>query len=260
MALYENFIIENKIKNMLDTKLEHSQFYTVDNSLTQEAGMTKKVHRYTATGAVRTVAQGEGNIEADDVTPNFVEEEYTVAYTQGRFIYFDEQLLTDPTWVDTGIEKNSVNMANDLTSKFYIELGKTTQTMEYPATGINFDTVVDATAKFGENEEGLFLLINPLQKAAVRKALKDDLKYVEGFIRTGYIGSINNIPVYVSSSVPADTAFIANKEAVTVFLKKDVEVEQERDANLRKNKIYTRRCNVVALTDENKVVKLTKTA
>ncbi len=259
-TIYENFIIENKVASMLDTKLAVSPFYTLDTSLVESAGMIKKINLYTATGNVRDVAEGEGNIDTDDVETDFTTIPYEVKYVQGRFKYTDEKAMTDPNHVNVGLEKMSANMVNDLTTKFYAELGKTTVTMDYPVNGINFDTVVDATALFGESEEGLFMLINPAQKAQLRKNLKDDLKYTEGFVKTGYIGSINNIPVYVSEAVPADTAFIATKEAVTVFVKKDIETEQERIKNIRTNIIYNRRCNVVALTDANKVVKLVKTA
>lgn len=259
-TIYENFVIENKVANFMDTKLAVSPFYTHDTSLTQAAGMQKTINKYTATGAVRDVAQGEGNVVGDDVSVSFTPVDYTVKYVQGRFPYYDEEAMKDPMLVSVGLEKMSANMVNDLTTKFYAELKKTTVTSEYPATGITFDAIVDATAKFGENEEGLFLLINPAQKAQLRKTLKDDLKYVEGFVRTGYIGSVNNIPVYTSTAVAADTAYLATKEAVTVFTKKEIETEQTRDANLRLNSIFNRRCNVVALTDETKVVKLTKAA
>lgn len=254
-TIYSNFIVANKVANLLDTKLSVSPFFTLDTSLTEAEGMTKKIHVYTATGE----AQGEGNVDDDDVAVSFTEKEYTVKFTQGRFPYYDEEAMTDPMLVDVGLQKMSANMSNDLTAKFYAELGKATKTQEYPASGITFDAVVDAIAQFGEDEDGLFMLINPAQKAQLRKNLKDDLSYVEGFVRTGYIGSVCNVPVYTSKAVAEDTAFIATKEAVTVFTKKEVESETERDANLRKNTIFARRCNVVALTDTNEVVKLTKT-
>lgn len=257
-TIYNNEVLSNKVKGFLDTNLDMSTFYTHDDSLTESAGMKKTINVYDATGQVRTVLQGEGNLETDDVAVSFTPVEYTVGTTQGRLVVFDEEIMKDPMTLDTGLSKLSANMTNEITSKFYVELGKTTQTMEYPIAGINFDVVVDATALFGENEEGLYMLINPAQKAQLRKTLKDDLKYSEGFTRTGYIGSINNIPVYTSNAVPADTAFIASPEAVTVFTKKEVEIEQERDANLRKTSIYNRMVNVVALTDNSKAVKLTK--
>ena len=52
--------------------------------------------------------------------------------------------------------------------------------------------------------------------------------------------------MYVSKLVPDDIAYLATKEAVTVFTK-EVETEQERVANLRLNTIFNRRCNVVSL-------------
>lgn len=257
-VIYDNFIISNKVANFLDTKLEHSPFYTLDTSLTQEAGMTKTVNVYTATGNVRDVAAGEGNLDADGVAVSFTPVDYVVKYTQGFLAYTDEDEMKDPNVVSVGTEKMAGNMANDLTTKLYAELAKTTQTDTYPLAGLDYATITDAISVFGEDETGLFMLINPAQKAQLRKSLKDDLKYSEGFSRTGYIGSVNNVPVYTSSAVPVDTCYIATKEAVTVFVKKDVETEQVRDANIRTNKIYTRRCNIVALTDATKALKLTK--
>jgi len=259
-VLYNNFVLQNKIKDMLDTKLAVNPFMTVDYSLAEGVGRDKIVHVYTATGDVRDVATGEGNVDGDDVAVSFTEKKYTVKYTQGRFNYFDEEAETDPMLVQVGTEKMSVNMVNDITSKFYTEMGKATKTMEYPTTGMTYNTIVDAVAEFGENEDGLFLLINPAQKATFRKNLKDELKYTEGYVKTGYIGTICSVPIYVSKAVPEDIAFLATKEAVTAFVKKEVTTEQERDANLRKNTIFGRRENVVALTDANKVLKLTKQA
>ena len=258
-VLFENKIIENKVKNFLNTGLSVSPFFTHDDSLTESAGLKKTVNVYSATGAVRDVAQGEGNQTADDINVTFTPVEYIVKYVQGRFPYFDEEQMKDPMLVDTGLQKMSANMVNDLTTKFYAELGKATRTKTFPkTTGIDYNTIVDAVSLFGENEEGLFMLINPTQKAELRKNLKDDLKYTSDIVRTGYIGTVINVPVYISDAVAADTIFIANKSAVTVFTKKEIETEQERDANLRKNIIYNRRCNVVALTDDTKVVKLTR--
>ena len=47
-------------------------------------------------------------------------------------------------------------------------------------------------------------------------------------------------------------------EAVTLFLKKDVEVEQDRDADKRKNSVYLRDCYVCALTDATKACRITE--
>ena len=65
-------------------------------------------------------------------------------------------------------------------------------------------------------------------------------------------------PVIVSKLCPAKTAYLATKEAVTLFTKKDSEVEQERRAEERKNTVIMRKVNLVALTDNTKVVKITE--
>ena len=46
------------------------------------------------------------------------------------------------------------------------------------------------------------------------------------------------------------------KEAVTCFVKKSSEVEQDREPNTRTNKIYGRKVNLVAVTDTTKIVRL----
>ena len=53
---------------------------------------------------------------------------------------------------------------------------------------------------------------------------------------------------------------MATRDAVTLFNKKGVEIEQERDANIRKNSIWSRKYYLAALTDATKVVKINLTA
>jgi hypothetical protein len=91
----------------------------------------------------------------------------------------------------------------------------------------------------------------------VRKALKDDLKYVESFAKQGYVGTVGGVNLYTKKDAVAGTIIIATKEAVTLFNKKGTEVEQERDSNIRKNSIFSRKYYFAALTDETKAVKIT---
>ena len=93
--------------------------------------------------------------------------------------------------------------------------------------------------------------------AKIRKALKDDLKYVESFAKNGYVGTVGGINLYTKKDAVAGTVVIATKEAVTLFNKKGTEVEQARDENIRQNSVYSRKYYVAALTDETKAVKIT---
>lgn len=255
--IYDNFVLENKIENLLKTSVDMNAYVTADYSLAESAGMKKVINKYTATGSVEDLVMGKGNTGEFEVS--FTPVEYTVGTTQGKFAYYDEQEMQDPMVVEAGLQALAQSMANDLTDKAIAEFGKASLTI---AQDWSFDGIVDAIAKMNvEDEAGLFLIVNPAQKAIIRKNLGEDLKYSEGFARTGYIGSVCGVPVIVSKAVPAGTGFLATKEAVTVFIKKGAEIEPERDADTRKNTIFARKAMVVALTDATKVVKLTtKTA
>lgn len=258
--VYENFVLENKFEDLLTTKVDLSNYMTVDTSLTEAPGMKKKIHKYTATGDVQDLAMGEGN--TDTIESTFTEVEYEVGTTQARGIYHDEEAMTDPITVDNILRAMADKMTNDFTRKAIKEYGKASRviTCDFETKTANyfFDCVVDALAMFGEDETGLTLLISPVQQAYVRKQLGDNLKYVEGFVRTGYIGSVSGVPVVVSKAVPATQAYIVNNEAVRLFLKKGTEAEQDRDKNKRINYLYLRKVALVALVDDTKIVALSK--
>ena len=253
-VVYDNTILENKIEDFLTTALDVAQYATHDDSLTQSAGMKKVVNKYTATGKVEDVLMGEGNTE--DIEVAFDSVEYTVGVTQGRFPYYDEEAMADPMVVDVGLKKLAAQMTNDLTAKIVKEFDKTKLVIN--SATWTFNQIVDAIAMFPDEEiSGLFLLVNKAQVADLRKNLGDSLKYVEDFVRTGYIGTVCGVPVIATNAVKAGEAYLATKEAVTIFTKRGSEIEQERDANVRLNKIYARKVMLVALTDDTKVIKLT---
>ena len=104
--------------------------------------------------------------------------------------------------------------------------------------------------------EGAFLLINPAQKAQLRKDPDFKAAAQGEILFTGQIGSVAGLPVISSRLVPKDEAYVATRKAVTCFVKKESEVEQDRDINTRVNTVVMRKVNLVALTDESQVVKI----
>lgn len=251
--VYENVVLSNKTNDILTTSINLNDYMTIDTSLAEAAGMTKKVIIYSSTGNVEALGMGEGNSTSLEVQKT--EAEYTAKTYQGKFEFYDEQEAIDPMVVDTGLKHSADGMINTFTAAALAEMDKATLTV---SGAWSFDVVVDAIAKLNvEKEDGLFLLISPADKAAFRKALREDLSYAEGYVRTGYIGTVAGVPVIVSKAVPAGTGYLATKEAITVFIKKDTETEYERDADKRNNKYWVRKVAVVALTDATKIVKIT---
>ena len=75
-TIYENFVLENKINDILTTQVDLSNYMTIDESLAENAGMKKVINRYTASGNVQDLAMGYGNTE--DIEVSFTPEEYEV--------------------------------------------------------------------------------------------------------------------------------------------------------------------------------------
>lgn len=254
-TIYENFFLSNEVEDQFKSHLDLQQFCTVDNTLVGAPGMTRKINVYTATNGTEKLAIGAGNTKSIEV--GFTQKEYEILLAQNRFDYYDEQEMTDPMLVPVGMKHAGTDLYNTVNNDIFGEFFKTSQVVS--GSAFDFNTFVDGVAKMNiENLDGvtIFGLISPADMAKVRKALKDDLKYVESFARQGYVGSVAGINLYANKWAPTGTAVIATKDAVTLFNKKGVEVEQEREGNTRQNSIFTRKYYLAALTDETKAVKI----
>ena len=255
-VIYENYVLANEIEDQFASHLDLARFCTVDSSLVGVAGMKKIINRYSATDGTEKLAMGAGNTKS--IETSFEPVEYEILLAQNRFQYYDEELMTDPIAIETGIRHMGTDMFNTANKDIFAEFNKAT--LAVTAATPNFDAFVDMGAKLNvENLEGLelFAFVHNDDMAAVRKALKDELKYVEAFARQGYVGTVAGWNLYTKKNAVAGTIVGGTKQAVTLFTKKGTEVEQERDGNIRKNTIYSRKYYLAALTDATKAVKLT---
>jgi hypothetical protein len=258
-TVYENFILESKMTDLLNTKLATRSLMTLDTSLVANAGDTKNINVYTYSGAVETMsAVGDVNTVRGAVT--FSATPYVVAVSQQVFDYYDEQLAQDPLLLDMGMKGASTTMVNDINTKYFAELAKGTQTATWVmGEKISYDDIVDGIADMGvEDESQLFIVIGLGLKADIRKDADFKTANAGAILFNGQIGSVAGLPVVVSELVPADTCYIATNKAVTLFTKVDSEVEQSRVSEERKNTVIMRKTELVALTDNTKVVVLTE--
>lgn len=254
-TVYENFFLSNTVEDQFNSHLDLQQFCTVDDTLEGVAGMKRVINTYRATDGTEKLTVGQGNSKSIEVS--YTPVEYEIALAQNRFEWYDEHAMTDPMLVPVGMKHAGTDMYNTVQGDIYGEFAKTG--IEVPATTPDFDAFVDASAALNlENVEGvsIFAFVSPKDKAKVRKALKDSLQYVEAFAKNGYIGSVAGINLYDKADATEGEIVVATKEAVTIFKKKGVEIERERDANIRKNTAYSRKYYVVALTNESKAVKI----
>ena len=262
-TIYDNFFLSNEVEDQFNSHLDLQQFCTIDRTLEGTAGMLRKINVYRATNGTEKVDMGEGNTKSIEVS--YTPEEYRILLAQNRFEYFDEQAMIDPNLVPVGVRHMGTDMFNTVNGDIFAEFKKAS--LSVSAATPDFGAFVDAQAKLNlENLEGVtvFGWVNPADMAKVRKALKEDLKYVEAFAKNGYVGTVGGVNLYTKKDATPGEILIATKEAVTLFVKKGTEVEQPPrdagDANIRKNTILSRKYYLAALTDETKVVKISLTA
>ncbi len=262
-TIYDNFYLSNEVEDQFNSHLDLQAFCNIDRTLEGTAGMLRKINVYRATNGTEKLAMGEGNTKSIEVS--YTPEEYRILLAQNKFDYYDEQAMTDPNLVPVGVRHMGTDMYNTVNADIYAEFGKAT--LSVSASAFDFAAFVDAQAKLNlENLEGvsIFGFVCADDMAKIRKALKDDLKYVEAFAKTGYVGTVGGVNLYTKKDATAGEIIIATKDAVTLFVKKGTEVEQPPrsadDANIRKNTILSRKYYLAALTDETKAVKITLTA
>ena len=254
-TVYENKVLEAKAQDLLLTQLNTRSLMTIDSELAQNAGMTKTINVYTYDGTAEEVGVGVGNTERGNIT--YEGKDYTVKMVQQAFDYFDEDYMKDNLIVDYMLKGATQVMTNKMTTDFVAELKKATVSIPAVAA-IGYEAIVDAISALNvENENGIYVLIPNAWKADLRKDEDYKTARMGEVVYNGQVGTICGIPV-VATKALTDTAYVMTNEAVKCFMKKDVETEQERDANIRKNSVYLRTAYLVALVDATKICKITK--
>lgn len=255
-TVYANKVIEAKAKDLLTTAVNTRNLMTVDTELAAEAGMIKTINVYTYSGEAEELAAGEGNTNRGSIA--YVGTDYTVKMVQQAFDYQDEDFMKDNTIVDNMLKGANQVMVNKMTADFVAEAKKASLTHSAPTFG--YDAIVDGISKLNvENESNLFVVIPNSWKADLRKDEDYKSARMGEVIYNGQVGTICGIPVIATKAL-TDAAFVMSKEAIKLFMKKDVEVEQERDADTRTNSVYLRTAYVVALVDATQICKLSKSA
>ena len=129
-------------------------------------------------------------------------------------------------------------------------------TLKHTAT-VSTSAIADAIGLFGEDlDEEMRVFINPQEYASIRKGAEFvPSSNVNGAIG-GSIGYIYNAAVVVSNRVPKGKAYIVKPGALGIELKRDTNVESDRDI-LKKTNVYAVDKHYAAyLRDKTKVVEI----
>lgn len=256
-TIYDNIVLENKITDLANTKIDVNSLFTTDDSLVESAGMKKIVHKYSYVGEVEKLAKGAKNDNSKKGSVSYVPSEYEVARYQHTYHFHDDDILRNPYLADVYAKGAAETVANDIKSQYFAELAKISKTFEFDT--FNYDAVIDALASINkEVEDGLFIVIGTDSKAAIRKDPDYKASKQGEILYTGQIGTIAGLSVICSKLVPADAVYITNKEAVTFFRKKTGTVEQDRNIETKENTVVYSRYGIMALTNESNSIKMIK--
>lgn len=253
-TVYENKVIEAKAKDLLTTSVNTRNLMTIDDELAETEGMTKTINVYTYEGTAEELAIGAKNGTRGKIS--YKGTDYTVKRVQQVFDYNDADFMKDNKIVDMMLKGANEVMVNKMTADFITEVEKATLSKE--ADVLSYDAIVDAISLLNkEDESEIFIVIPNAWKAELRKDEDYKTARMGEVIYNGQVGAIAGIPVIASNAL-TDAAYVMTKEAVKLFMKKDVEVEQDRDIEAKENTVVLTTYYICALADATQVCAITR--
>lgn len=262
-------VMDDMISARVEAMIAATPYAKVDNTLKGEEGNTVTIPRFTYIGDAVEVAEGE-DIPISELETS--SDQYTVMKAGIGVNITDEAVLSahgDPVGEIT--KQLGTAIAQKIDSDIVDELYKAKRI--FVADGIiDYDGIVDAVDVFNDERDGdKIMFIHPKQKTQLRKDpnfISAD-KYNGDVMTTGEFGMIAGVRLVTSRKVKEEGGYYFNpimkieatnnetettEAAITIFVKKDTNIETERIARNRTTEITVDKHYVVALTDETKVV------
>ena len=244
-------------------------FAKIDTTLEGKAGSTITVPKYKYIGDAEDLAEG---VTADKTKLETSSAEYSIKKAVKQVELTDEAVLSG---YGNPVGETNSQLAKSIASKVdndVMDALKGAQLTKTFDTAISYDNIVDAIDVLAEEENvPKVMFIHPKQVATLRKDtnfISND-KYPDNVIMNGEIGKIANTRIVVSKKArnEAGTYFLNpivelrpetqtgdETSAVTIFLKRNANVETQRELGNYTTLIGVDEHYVVALTDESKVV------
>ena len=265
-------VMTDAISGKIESKIVVTPFAKVDTSLqATNAGDTITVPQFAYIGDAEDVGEG---VACGTVALTATTTETKVKKAMKAVTITDEAVLSgygDPVGqANTQLTKS---IASKVDADAMTALQTAQLTFDGSASTISYSGIVDAVDVFGEEfNTDKVIFINPAQVGKLRKDaefLAAD-KLAESVRVTGAIGKICNCEVVVSKKVPLneegtgyvcpivklneDTETEDDAPALTIYMKRNVNVETERHTLSRTTDISVDEIYAVALSNSSKVV------
>lgn len=272
-------VMADMISATLPKKIKFSPIAHIDTTLVGRAGDTITIPKYAYIGDAEDVAEG---VAMGTTVLTASTTQATVKKAGKAVELTDESVLSgygDPTGEAT--RQIAMAIASKVDTDCYEELCKASLTYDGSAGQIGYDGIVKANTKFeDEVDEGMekIIFIHPLQEETLLldENFKSRDKYPLDAVMTGVIGKICGCqvvkskkvkdngtswlnPIVIVSKADANEAPEADgvapeDAAVTLYMKRNVEVEDDRDILAKTTVISADEHYTVKLTNESKVV------
>lgn len=259
-------VMADMISAKITTKIVVSPFAKVDTTLQGVPGDTITVPQYAYIGDAEDIAEG---VECGTVKLEASTTTATVKKAMKAVSLTDEAILSG---YGNPVGETNMQLANAIAAK--VDALQTAQLIFDSSTKqIAYAGVVDAIDLFEEevNTEKV-MFIHPKQVTQLRKDgdfISAD-KYPGNVVMTGEVGKIANTRVVPSKKVPlnetgayytcpivkltSDNETEDETSALTIYLKRDTNVETERKTLARTTNISADKFYTVALSNQSKVV------
>lgn len=252
-------VLADMVEAELTKKIKLAPLAEVDKSLQGVPGSELTVPKWTYIGEAGDVAEGEA-IPIEQLGKT--EFKMKVKKAAKGVEITDEAVLSgygDP--LGEGSRQLAISIADKIDNAFVAALATATQTS--PATGkLTVENLETALAVFDdEDDEAVALVCNPANASELRMdAGKNWLQGSEvgaNRIVNGVFGEILNTQVVRSRRVAKGTAYLIKKGALKLLLKRDLQLETDRDI-VKKTTVVTADKHYGAyLYNDKKVVKIT---
>ena len=264
-------VMADMIEAIVEAKIAVSPYAKVDKTLEGNEGNTITIPRYGYIGDAVEVGEGE-EIPMSELTSSSVQ--YTVKKSGKGIPITDEAALAahgDP--IGEINKQLGVAIAQKMDNDVLAELYKAKRIFSSDNV-ISYNGIVDTVYLFKEEKDGeteKVMFVHPTQKTQLRKDenfISSD-KYNGDVMVSGEFGKIAGVRLVSSRKVKQGEGYFFNpivqlavedeetktkEAAVTIFIKRDTNVETERKARRRTTEITADKMYVTALTDETKVV------
>ena len=258
------------ISAKLPSAIVATAFAKIDTTLQGRPGDTITVPKYTYIGDAEDLAEG---VTAGTVQLTTDTDEYTVKKAVKQVQLTDEAVLSG---YGNPVGETNSQLAKSIASKVDQDVMDVLQTASVVVTAnaenaISYNGIVDSIDYFNEEENvEKVMFINPHQVTELRKDenfISRD-KYGNEVMINGEIGMVANARIVPSRKIVAKNGVYScpivqlrpesqtgdETSAVTIFMKRAVNVETDRDLTNYTTLIGADQHYVAALTDESKVV------